>query len=248
MSDSIKQIFIDAIRLEDFDHFINVFTSYYGFIKEAGIKVLQNISQKPALYSGTIVLEYWYDTQYSKDIIDFLLKTGRGLISYSDNLAWNISIETQCEDPFPAPKLDPGITNEELARRCWAPMKLAPVDISDDENFEIKRPSDNSEFEKQIEVFQTEIMLLNKQIEYLDNHNTSLVEMKEELQEKVNIVLQDNQKLKNNIKDMKIKFKDEKETLIQYKNDYYTDCRQYEKLYYDAVEYIRKLEKIINNN
>ena len=123
---NIKEIIIDAIRPEDIDRFLQVFRLNYASVIQNNKNILHNICLKPNLYSGKIEIDRWYDTNYAMETLDSLIKTGRSVILHSNKFAWNISIEKEEEDMFPAPELDPNITNEELARRCWAPMKIKP--------------------------------------------------------------------------------------------------------------------------
>lgn len=122
-NNEITHIFIDAIREEDIDKFLQIFKTNYGIIIENGMNTLHNICQSPNLFSGKLDVKLWYDNIYAKEVLDSLMETRRSVIIDSNKYAWNISIEQE-EDMFPAPELDPNITNEELARRCWAPMKI----------------------------------------------------------------------------------------------------------------------------
>lgn len=246
---NIKQIIIDAIRPIDFEIFLDIFKSYYGLIIENGENKLQMICANPELYSGKIDVEYWYPTMYAKETIGSLIETGRGMIIYLNKFAWNISIEKEKEDMFPAPKLDPNISNQDLARKCWAPMKInLPENIGlelKDETIipiNLEKELEYSAKDEEIEILRNEITMLNSEIIQLNNRSNSLIEMITDLQNNYRSILEDNKNLKNIIHDNKKRYKKQIDKLVEEKCGLHNDCMQYDKLYHQALEEINRLK------
>jgi hypothetical protein len=259
---NIKEIIIDAIRPDDIEIFFDVFKNYYGSINDNKKNKWRMICENPELYSGIIDIDFWYPMIYAKDAIEGLMEIGRSVIIYSNKFAWNISIKKEKVDMFPAPKLDPNITNQELASKCWAPLK---INIPEHISLEIKnediipfglekeledledlaaseKNNDDDEFDRENEILRNEIIELNKQIKFIDKEFNNLLQYKDDILADYELILQENKYFKKLFLDAEKKHREEKNKFILEKNGLYNDCMQYEKLYRSALEEINRLK------
>jgi len=236
---NIKEIIIDAIRPNDIEIFLNTFKIYYGSIIENENNTWKMICENPELYTVKINVDFWYPTMYAKDIIESLMESNRGVILYLNKIAWNISIKKEKLDLFPAPKLDPNITNEHLARKCWAPMKVnipehITLDLQNEtsipfmlekeigngyfsEKEEDKYNYDKDELIEENEILRNEITELNKQIILIENEFNNLLKFKDNLLIDYDLILKENKYFKNLIQDIETRYKEEKNKLTNEK-------------------------------
>lgn len=147
VSADITQIFISYIFERD-----------YGKVNH--IDLVSKMDSKGTPYNSAYIhFDYWYNN----DMVNSLKKvidcgnqtTQNAIVFYNDRNYWKVfknnskkvisgdrreklQIAEKKEDEFPAPPLDPMLTNADFAKMCWAPKKTEVEYILEDEDEEFK--------------------------------------------------------------------------------------------------------------
>lgn len=154
-------LYIPRVSAETTQSFISfVFERDYGKVNH--VDLVNKISNNGDNYCAAYIhFDYLYDNEMVtslKKVIDHddpnRMKDS-GLVYYNDNSYWKVlknrskkvvsgdrrekikvdPSTAKREDEFPAPPLDPMLTNADFARMCWAPKKSETEYILEDEEF-----------------------------------------------------------------------------------------------------------------
>lgn len=125
----IKEIKVSEFYPEQWDDFQETFTRYYGTILD--MYPIENRNTDGTIkvpYSIRLYVKEWQDSEAVYNFIKRLENHKHAKMASDKEIFWDVTpvktIVTSFDDPFPAPRLDPSITNADLAARCWAPMKF----------------------------------------------------------------------------------------------------------------------------
>jgi len=153
-------LYIPRVSADISQQFIaHIFERDYGKVNH--VDLINKIDNNcVTYYSAYIHFDYWYDNQMVrslKNIIDHddVNNKTSGLVYYNDYSYWKVlknrskkivsgerrekvDLNTHIikkEDEFPAPPLDPMLTNADFAKMCWAPKKNELDYILEDKEF-----------------------------------------------------------------------------------------------------------------
>jgi hypothetical protein len=143
VSADITQIFISYIFERD-----------YGKVNH--VDLVSKMDDNGVPYNSAYVhFDYWYYNDMVTsltNVINSQNQTQNGIVFYNDSSYWKVfknnskkiisgdrkekvKLEVKKEDEFPAPSLDPMLTNADFAKMCWAPKKPEIEYLLEDDEF-----------------------------------------------------------------------------------------------------------------